>query len=184
MPALPLGRFNVCRNIGCIGCYSDGALVELLSVPVDKLCPVPEGLALEIAAMAEPASIAMQAVNRGRPAAGETALVLGSGPIGLLATLYLTDLGVNVVCADTEADRLELATAFGAADTLLVDPAAGFPDAEQAARLDAADRRLRPQPGHRGHRCALLAGERHPPGGQRRPHRPGGHLGAQRPPFP
>lgn len=129
------GRFNVCRNISCIGCYSDGALVEVLSVPVDKLCPVPEGLALELAAMAEPASIAMQAVNRGRPAAGETALVLGSGPIGLLATLYLTDLGVDVVCADTEADRLELARAFGAADTLLVDPAACFPDAEQAARL-------------------------------------------------
>lgn len=130
------GRFNVCRNIGCIGCYSDGALVELLSVPVDKLCPVPDGLALELAAMAEPASIAMQAVNRGRPVAGETALVLGSGPIGLLATLYLTDLGVNVVCADTEADRLELATAFGAVDTLLVEPAAGFPDAEQGRRLD------------------------------------------------
>lgn len=131
-----LGRFNVCRNIGCIGCYSDGALVELLSVPADKLCPVPEGLALELAAMAEPASIAMQAVNRGRPEAGETALILGSGPIGLLATLYLTDLGVNVIAADTEADRLELATAFGAVDTLLVDPAAGFPDTEQSSRLD------------------------------------------------
>jgi L-gulonate 5-dehydrogenase len=130
------GRFNVCRNIGCIGCYSDGALVELLSIPVDKLCLVPEGLPLELAAMAEPASIAMQAVNRGRPAAGETALILGSGPIGLLATLYLADLGVNVVCADTEADRLELATAFGAADTLLVAPAEGFPDAEQKTRLD------------------------------------------------
>jgi len=128
------GRFNVCRNISCIGCYSDGALVEVISVPVDKLCRVPEGLALELAAMAEPASIAMQAVNRGRPAAGETVLVLGSGPIGLLATLYLTDLGVDVVCADTEVDRLELARDFGAVDTLLVDPA-GFPDAEQAARL-------------------------------------------------
>ena len=132
-----LGRFNVCENIGCIGCYSDGALVELLSVPVEKLCPVPDGLELDLAAMAEPASIAMQAVNRGRPVSGETALVLGSGPIGLLATLYLTDLGVSVVCADTEPDRLELATAFGAVDTLLVDPRAGFPGADQAVRLDA-----------------------------------------------
>lgn len=132
-----LGRPNVCRSIGCIGCYSDGALVELLSVPVEKLCPVPDGLPLEIAAMGEPASIAMQAVNRGRATAGETALVLGSGPIGLLATLYLTDLGVQVIAADTEPDRLELATAFGAADTLLVDPSGPFPDAGQSARLDA-----------------------------------------------
>lgn len=132
-----LGRPNVCRSIGCIGCYSDGALVELLSVPVEKLCLVPEDLPLEIAAMGEPASIAMQAVNRGRPAAGETALVLGSGPIGLLATLYLTDLGVQVIAADTEPDRLELATTFGAVDTHLVDPFGTFPDADQSARLDA-----------------------------------------------
>lgn len=131
-----MGRPNVCQSIGCLGCYSDGALAELLSVPVQKLCPVPEGLRLELAAMGEPASIAMQAVNRGRPTAGETAIVLGSGPIGLLATLYLTDLGMKVVCADTDAARLELAASFGAVDTLLVTPGVELPDAEQASRLD------------------------------------------------
>lgn len=131
------GRFNVCQNVGCLGCYSDGALAELISVPVDKLCRVPDELPLDIAAMGEPASIAMQAVNRGRPQAGETALVLGSGPIGLLATLYLTEIGVTVVCADTEQHRLDLAVEFGAADTLLVTPGSDFPDAHQAPRLDA-----------------------------------------------
>ncbi|WP_115788152.1 alcohol dehydrogenase catalytic domain-containing protein [Arthrobacter silvisoli] len=130
------GRPNVCSSIGCIGCYSDGALVEVLSVPVAKLCPVPQALPLDLAALGEPTSIAMQAVNRGRPEAGETAVVLGSGPIGLLATLYLTELGVNVVCADTEASRLELARRFGAAGTMLVTPGVGLPDAGQAALLD------------------------------------------------
>ena len=33
------GRYNVCQNVGCLGCYSDGALVELITVPLDKLCP-------------------------------------------------------------------------------------------------------------------------------------------------
>lgn len=131
------GRYNVCHNVGCLGCYSDGALTELISVPLDKLCPVPDELPLDIAAMGEPASIAMQAVNRGRPEAGETALVLGSGPIGLLATLYLTELGVTVVCADTEQHRLDLAVEFGATDTLLVSPGSDFPDAHQGPRLDA-----------------------------------------------
>jgi L-gulonate 5-dehydrogenase len=131
------GRYNVCQNVGCLGCYSDGALTELISVPVDKLCPVPDELPLDIAAMGEPASIAMQAVNRGRPEAGETALVLGSGPIGLLATLYLTELGVDVVCADTEQHRLDLAVEFGAVDTLLVTPGSDFPDAHQTSRLHA-----------------------------------------------
>ncbi|MBT2555944.1 alcohol dehydrogenase catalytic domain-containing protein [Arthrobacter sp. ISL-5] len=131
------GRYNVCQNIGCMGCYSDGALTEVVSVPIEKLCVVPESLPLELAAMGEPVSIAMQAVNRGRPVAGEVALVLGSGPIGLLATLYLTELGVHVVCADTEQHRLDLAVGFGAVDTLLVTPGSEFPDEAQALRLDA-----------------------------------------------
>lgn len=130
------GRYNVCHNVSCLGCYSDGALTELISVPVSKLCPVPPGLPLDIAAMGEPASIAMQAVNRGRPEAGEIALVLGSGPIGLLATLYLSELGIKVVCADTEQHRLDLAVEFGAVDALLVTPGVEFPDAYQAPRLD------------------------------------------------
>ena len=53
--------------------------------------------------------------------------MLGSGPIGLLATLYLTDLGVRVICADTEPDRLALASVFGAVDTLLVGTPFGLP---------------------------------------------------------
>lgn len=131
------GRYNVCQNVGCLGCYSDGALSELISVPLDKLCAVPDELPLDIAAMGEPASIAMQAVNRGRPEPGETALVLGSGPIGLLATLYLTELGVPVICADTEQHRLDLAVEFGATDTLLVTPGSEFPDPHQASRLNS-----------------------------------------------
>lgn len=139
------GRYNVCQNVGCLGCYSDGALTELISVPLDKLCPVPDELPLDIAAMGEPASIAMQAVNRVRPEAGETALVLGSGPIGLLATLYLTELGVSVVCADTEQHRLDLALEFGATDTLLVTPGMDFPDVHQAARLESLTQGYGPQ---------------------------------------
>ncbi len=139
------GRYNVCQNVGCLGCYSDGALSELISIPLDKLCPVPDGLPLDMAAMGEPASIAMQAVNRGRPKAGETALVLGSGPIGLLATLYLTELGVTVVCADTEQHRLDLAVEFGATDTLLVAPGSDFPDAHQGPRLEALTEGYGPQ---------------------------------------
>ena len=64
----------------------------------------------------------MQAVLRGRPEKGERALVLGCGPIGLLATLHLSSLGVSVVAADTVADRSAFARRFGAADTLMVGP--------------------------------------------------------------
>ncbi len=86
---------------------------------------------MELASLCEPTSIAMQAVNRSRPQAGEHALVLGCGPIGLLATLYLTSLGVHVVAADTVPERVAFARRFGAADTLHVDLEREFPTAGQ-----------------------------------------------------
>lgn len=112
--ACQIGRVNACRSSSCLGCYEDGALAELIAVPVTDLHRVPDGMPTGLAALAEPASIAMQAVLRGRPEKGERALVLGCGPIGLLATLHLTSLGVDVVAADTAPERAAFARRFGA----------------------------------------------------------------------
>ena len=129
------GRFNVCESISCLGCYQDGALAEVVSVPIGKLHPLPEGMPNRLAALGEPGSIAMQAVNRGIPVAGETALVLGCGPIGLLATLFLTERGVKVIASDLNPSRLELARAFGAVATLQAG-SGPFPNIEQQEVLD------------------------------------------------
>lgn len=112
--ACGIGRVNACRSSSCLGCYEDGALAELIAVPVTDLHRIPDGMATGLAPLAEPASIAMQAVLRGRPEKGERALVLGCGPIGLLATLHLTSLGVEVVAADTVPERAAFARRFGA----------------------------------------------------------------------
>ncbi|MCC3281476.1 alcohol dehydrogenase catalytic domain-containing protein [Arthrobacter caoxuetaonis] len=130
------GRPNVCESISCLGCYEDGALAEVISVPVSKLHPVPEGMPLRLAVLGEPGSIAMQAVNRGRPEAGETALVFGCGPIGLLTTLFLTELGVNVFTSDLVPSKLEMSREFGAVGTLLAG-SGPFPDAAQRKELES-----------------------------------------------
>ena len=133
--ACKTGRFNCCESMRVLGCYEDGGMAELVSVAVEKLCPLPPGLALDIAALGEAASIAIQAVNRGRPVAGETCLVVGCGPIGVLATLFLTELGVRVVVADIDPNRAESALAFGALEALVVNPAGEFPDPAQSTLL-------------------------------------------------
>jgi L-gulonate 5-dehydrogenase len=134
--ACSIGRTNACDRMSVYGCYDrDGALTELMAVPVAKLFPIPEALPAHLASLCEPTSIAMQAVNRGRPIAGEKALVLGSGPIGLLSTLCLTSLGVEVVAADMVPERCAFAREFGAVDTALIDPAEPFPDPRQAELL-------------------------------------------------
>lgn len=120
------GHPNVCPHLSVLGCYENGGLAELLSVPTRRLHRVPDAMPLEIAAMAEPASIALQAVGRAAPEAGEVALVLGCGPIGLLSTLALADLGVTVIAADTDAARATLSRSFGATASLTVEP--GFPE--------------------------------------------------------
>lgn len=118
--ACRIGRMNACRTSSCLGCYEDGGLAELIAVPASDLHTIPSSVPLDLAALAEPTSIAMQAGLRGRPSSGEQALVLGCGPIGLLATLHLTSLGVEVIAADVSTERSAFARHFGAAGTAVV----------------------------------------------------------------
>lgn len=133
--ACSIGRVNACRHMSVYGCYEDGSLVTEQAVPLQKLYRIPESLSLDLAPLHEPLSIAMQAVNRGRATAGERVLVSGAGPIGLLATVYLKDLGCDVTVSDMNADRLALATAMGADRTLTVSREE-FPTPAQQAGLD------------------------------------------------
>lgn len=129
------GRGNVCPHQQVLGCYCDGGFSEYLAVSARKVHRIPDLLATELGAVAEPTAISLEAVRRGRAAAGETALVLGAGPIGLLATLILRDVGLTVVAADTLPHRLSMAREFGASHTLLIDPNDAFPSAELAAAI-------------------------------------------------
>lgn len=125
--ACRIGRPNVCANLTVLGCYCDGGFAERIAVGGDKVHRIPDGMPTELGAVAEPVSISMQAVTRGRATADDVALVLGAGPIGLLATLAMHDIGARVIVADTLPDRLKLAREFGATETILVDPSAPFP---------------------------------------------------------
>lgn len=104
-----------------IGGYSERML---LSAPL--LLPVPNGLDFKHAALTEPMAVGLHAVNKSNVAPGETALVLGCGPIGIAIVAALRSKGVEtIVAADFSPKRRELATAMGAHQTL--DPAQGSP---------------------------------------------------------
>jgi threonine dehydrogenase-like Zn-dependent dehydrogenase len=103
----------------------------LLSAPL--LLPIPNGLDLRHAALTEPMSVGLHAVNKSNIVPGETALVLGCGPIGIAIIASLSARGIEtIVAADFSPKRRELATAMGAHQTL--DPAQGSPfDSVKAA---------------------------------------------------
>jgi len=80
-----------------------------------RLYRVPDGLALDVAALAEPLAVAMHAVDRAEVAPGDKVAVFGCGPIGLLAIATLVDRGIDqVVAIDLTPCRLQLALQLGA----------------------------------------------------------------------
>jgi 2-desacetyl-2-hydroxyethyl bacteriochlorophyllide A dehydrogenase len=104
----------------------------LLSAPL--LMPIPNGLDPKHAALTEPMSVGLHAVNKSNIAPGETALVIGCGPIGIAIIAALSVRGVeSIVASDFSPKRRELATAMGAHQVL--DPAQGSPFDSVKARV-------------------------------------------------
>ena len=96
----------------------------LLSAPL--LLPIPNGLDHRHAALTEPMAVGLHAVNKSGVQPGETALVIGCGPIGIAVIANLRTRGVEtIVAADFSSKRRELAATMGAHQTL--DPAQGSP---------------------------------------------------------
>ncbi len=84
-----------------------------------RLFAVPDGMPLEVAALAEPLAVGMQSVNQAEAGPGDRVAVFGCGPVGLMAIATLADRGVGDVAAiDLSHRRLELATRVGAAHAL------------------------------------------------------------------
>jgi L-gulonate 5-dehydrogenase len=109
-----VGRPNACDRFELIGIHCDGGLQELLPVPQEQVFPI-RADDPAVAAMAEPMSIAVRALNRAAVEAGERVVVLGAGPIGQSICLLALERGADVLVVDLLESRLELSRAIGAA---------------------------------------------------------------------
>jgi len=111
------GYFIFCSNRRGMGHGVNGAFTRYVLLRPDQLYRIPENFTLEEAAMSEPFAAAVQAVTEiSRVAAGDTVLVSGPGPIGLLCLKLLVAQGIKtiVVGAPGDDDRLDAAKRFGA----------------------------------------------------------------------
>src|SRR5690606_35339064 len=118
------GRPNLCDDrrvlgVSCGEYTRNGAFAELVNVPEHIAYSVPDGLSFDHAAMVEPVSVAVHAVDITPVQLGDTALVVGAGMIGLLTLQTLRTAGCGrIIIADLAEDRLELAKKLGADDTV------------------------------------------------------------------
>jgi threonine dehydrogenase-like Zn-dependent dehydrogenase len=108
-----MGRDNTCDHFRLTGIHLDGGLQESLPIGADQVFPINVTDAA-IAAMAEPVSIAVRAVNRAGIRAGERAVVLGAGPIGQCICLAARERGAEVLAIDLRQRRVDSVKDTGA----------------------------------------------------------------------
>jgi len=110
------GLYNLDPTRKGFGYGTDGAMTKFVKVPARCLHRVPEGLAMEVACLTEPCSVAYSAVvTNGEIKPGDRILVLGPGPIGLLcaAMAKLQGAIVGVVGLERDRARFEAVKSYG-----------------------------------------------------------------------
>jgi L-iditol 2-dehydrogenase len=115
------GNFIFCPDRRGMGHGVNGAFARFVTARKDQLFKLPEGFSLEEAALSEPFAAAVQAVTEvTKVRIGDTALVSGPGPIGLLCVKLLAAEGIRTIVAGAAGDgvRLEAARRIGAAVTI------------------------------------------------------------------
>lgn len=112
--ACRIGRPNVCGSVKVLGVHIDGVFSEYVKIPADHLYVVPVDLSWEVAATMEPYAIAAEAVDRGQVASGDSVLICGAGPIGLVILQACKSIGAKVMIMDVVDSRLEKARDMGA----------------------------------------------------------------------
>ncbi|MGP3534092.1 zinc-dependent alcohol dehydrogenase [Microbacterium sp. RD1] len=125
------GETNMCARYAGVGLHRDGALAHYVTTPVESCVSIDgRGISLDEAALCQPMAIAVHCVARAGDVAGQTVLVQGVGGIGAFLTYALASAGADVVAADVDEERLDIAAELGAARTVRV---AGSP--EDGARI-------------------------------------------------
>jgi len=107
-----LDRPNCCEELKLFGVHVDGGMQGYLAVPM-RLLHKSDSLTLDQLALVETLGIGANAVRRSGLAKGETALVVGAGPIGLAVTQFAVAAGATVRVVEQSALRREFVRQFG-----------------------------------------------------------------------
>jgi D-arabinitol dehydrogenase (NADP+) len=123
---------NQCKNLKAIGVTRSGAFAEYVVAPEGNVFPI-GAMSYGAAALIEPLACVVWGIKQVDVQPGDTALVFGAGPMGLLVAESLKQAGaVRVVVTDVVPWRLQMAEQLGATHTVVAD-------AQQATKLKAIE---------------------------------------------
>ncbi|WP_271783008.1 zinc-dependent alcohol dehydrogenase [Aquimarina algiphila] len=107
-------RFNhICEDLKFIGIDSPGSMQQYWNVPAFTLHKLRTATDLKLAALIEPLSVAVHDVRLSELKSGETTVILGGGPIGLLVAMVAKDTGANVIVSEVNPVRIAKAKDLG-----------------------------------------------------------------------
>jgi L-iditol 2-dehydrogenase len=108
------GQQNLCEDL----LFNNGAYAEFIRIPariVEKnTLAVPDGVPLEFAALTEPLACVVRGLEESGAQAGDTMVVIGAGPIGLMFMHVAELAGVRVIAVVKREDQIDAARLFGA----------------------------------------------------------------------
>ena len=108
------GRSNMCQNQLMPGNDFDGGFASHIKVPSKFLCPVPEDVLdkyslKELAIIADAISTPYQVIEKSELEAGDFAIVIGVGGVGVYGALIAKIKGAKVLAVDIDDEKLEMA---------------------------------------------------------------------------
>jgi L-iditol 2-dehydrogenase len=112
------GRRNLCINLAPMGYSFDGGMAEYVIIPEQAirnshLIKVPASLSAEVAALAEPVSCAVNSIEQCNVKQGDTVVVIGAGPMGILNACVARAYGASkIIFAELNAQRLKQCEQF------------------------------------------------------------------------
>ena len=110
------GQYNLCEDYDYLGSRSDGAFAEYVKVPAENLVRLPDNVDFEEGSMTDPSAVALHAIRRaGGTGPGQNVVILGAGPIGMIACQWARIMGAEkILAADIVEEKLSIVKDLGA----------------------------------------------------------------------
>lgn len=114
-PFIETGQYNLSEPLGFIGLTSNGAFAKYVVVEDYMVHKIPDTMTFEQGAIVEPAAVAAYGIRRSGLQMGDTILISGAGPIGLLTVQAALAVGASkIFVSDISESRLKKAKEIGA----------------------------------------------------------------------
>lgn len=108
------GKYNLCPDVKFFATPPvNGTFCEYIVHPSDFVYKIPESLSFEVATLVEPLSVGIHASNLINLRPGESVIISGLGPVGLLAMVAAKVSGANVYGIEKSKSRIEFAKKLG-----------------------------------------------------------------------